>query len=262
MLTERGTVQLVTFFLDDQRYALRLDAVERVIPAVALTQLPGAPEIVLGLIDFEGRIVPVVDIRARFRLPGREMGIEDCIIIATTARRTLAILVGVPDEVIEKGETEIDRGDGILMGSEYIEGVLRLEGGLVSEERITRFAASESGFTDGNEFIERITSSPMSREQLEVLASHLTVGETYYFRDKETFQVLQERIIPQLVQKRRAEGRFLRIWSAGCVIMAAGAACFFDKDTDQNALTEARRNAGESARPKDTTSWKNALKTA
>ena len=143
MLTERGTVQLVTFFLDDQRYALRLDAVERVIPAVALTQLPGAPEIVLGLIDFEGRIVPVVDIRARFRLPGREMGIADCIVIATTARRTLGILVDAPGEVIEVAEADIDRGTGVLLGSVYVEGVVRLDVGLVLIHDLESFLSLE-----------------------------------------------------------------------------------------------------------------------
>jgi chemotaxis protein methyltransferase CheR len=83
------------------------------------------------------------------------------------------------------------------------------------EQRIGS-AASESGFTDGDEFIEWITSSPLSREQLEVLASHLTVGETYFWRGKETFRVFQERVIPELVARRREEGKFLRIWSAGC----------------------------------------------
>ncbi len=83
------------------------------------------------------------------------------------------------------------------------------------EQRIGS-AASESGFNDRDEFIEWITSSPLSREQLEVLASHLTVGETYFWRDKETFRVFQERVIPELVARRREEGKFLRIWSAGC----------------------------------------------
>jgi purine-binding chemotaxis protein CheW len=143
VLTERGTVQLVTFLLDDQHYALRLDAVERVIPAVALTPLPGAPEIVLGLIDVGGDIIPVVDIRGRFLLPRREMGVNDCIIIARTTRQTLGILVDAPDEVIERAETGVDRGDGILMGSEYIEGVLRLEGGLVLIHDLERFLSVE-----------------------------------------------------------------------------------------------------------------------
>jgi chemotaxis protein methyltransferase CheR len=83
------------------------------------------------------------------------------------------------------------------------------------EQRIEH-AASETGFPSGAEFVEWITRSPLSREQLESLASHLTVGETYFWRDRETLRVFQERIIPELVARRREEGKLLRIWSAGC----------------------------------------------
>jgi purine-binding chemotaxis protein CheW len=65
--------QLVVFALDEQRYALRLTAVERIVRAVEVTPLPKAPQIVLGVIDAQGRIIPVVDVRQRFRLTEREV---------------------------------------------------------------------------------------------------------------------------------------------------------------------------------------------
>lgn len=83
------------------------------------------------------------------------------------------------------------------------------------EQRIAH-AASEAGFLSSVEFVEWLTRSPLSKLQLETLASYLTVGETYFWRDKEIFRVFQERVIPELVARRREEGKFLRIWSAGC----------------------------------------------
>ncbi|MCX7040933.1 MAG: tetratricopeptide repeat protein [Spirochaetes bacterium] len=83
------------------------------------------------------------------------------------------------------------------------------------EQRIAR-AALETGFPSSVEFVEWLTLSPLSKDQLETLASHLTVGETYFWRDKEIFRVFQERVLPELVARRREEGKFLRIWSAGC----------------------------------------------
>ena len=68
-------MSLVIFFLDDRRYGLRLDAVERVLPALDVTPLPKAPEIVLGLINLKGKIIPVLDVRRRFRLQEREIGL-------------------------------------------------------------------------------------------------------------------------------------------------------------------------------------------
>ena len=52
--------------------------------------------------------------------------------------------------------------------------------------------------------------------QIEVLARHLTVGETYFFRDKTSFDFLEKRVLPELLAFRRNAGRYLRIWSAGC----------------------------------------------
>ncbi len=60
----------IVFTLDEQRYALHLSAVERVICVVEITPLPKAPEIVLGIINVGGQIIPVIDMRKRFRLPG------------------------------------------------------------------------------------------------------------------------------------------------------------------------------------------------
>lgn len=49
------------------------------------------------------------------------------------------------------------------------------------------------------------------------LASCLTVGETYFFRDRAAFDALEHRALPSLIAARRAEGTLrLRLWSAGC----------------------------------------------
>lgn len=63
-------IRLVSFNLDDQKYALLLSAVIRIIRVVEITSLPKAPEIVLGVINMHGLIIPVFDIRKRFRLSG------------------------------------------------------------------------------------------------------------------------------------------------------------------------------------------------
>jgi chemotaxis protein methyltransferase CheR len=60
-----------------------------------------------------------------------------------------------------------------------------------------------------------LLSAPLTRHQIEVLAGHLTVGETYFFREKMSFEALEQHILPQLIRARASERR-LRIWSAGC----------------------------------------------
>jgi chemotaxis protein methyltransferase CheR len=85
-----------------------------------------------------------------------------------------------------------------------------------SLERATCSIAREFGFEDTNAFILWLLSSHLEKEQLEVMASHLTVGESYFFRDKKIFNVLKKHILPELVSSRQNTEKFLRFWSAGC----------------------------------------------
>jgi len=77
-------------------------------------------------------------------------------------------------------------------------------------------AAAEFGFGDAETCIKWLVSSQLMKQELEILASHLTIGETYFFREKKSFEVLEENILPGLIRSRMENERRLRIWSAGC----------------------------------------------
>lgn len=76
-------------------------------------------------------------------------------------------------------------------------------------------AAPDFNFSDGESCARWLLSTPMTRHMNEVLASHLSVGETYFFRGKQSLEILRQQLLPQLLQSRSQERR-LRIWSAGC----------------------------------------------
>ncbi len=69
--------QLVTFTLDGQPYALPLASVQQVVRMVEVVPLPKAPEIVLGVINLHGKIVPVLNLRKRFGLQDGEASLSD-----------------------------------------------------------------------------------------------------------------------------------------------------------------------------------------
>lgn len=87
---------------------------------------------------------------------------------------------------------------------------------LADLERGIHSAAGEFGFATIDSCIEWLLSSPLSHSQIETLAGHLTIGETYFFRDTKLFQTLESRILPEIVNARRGREQHLRIWSAGC----------------------------------------------
>ena len=131
--------RLVNFNLNDGKFALFLSAVMRIIRIVEITSLQKAPEIVLGVINMHGLIIPVFDIRKRFRLPQREMQLDDQLIIAHTSQRTVALLVDSVSDVIEISEEKIVTGENILPGLEYVEGVVKTEDGMILIHDLEQF---------------------------------------------------------------------------------------------------------------------------
>ena len=135
--------QYVVFTLDEQRYALYLPAVTRVVRTIEIMRLPKVPEIILGVVNMQGQVVPVVDIRRRFRLPEREQELSDQLIIAKTARRSVALVVDAIEGFIEHPGQEVIPPEKILSGTEYIEGVIKLEDGLILIHDLDKFLSLE-----------------------------------------------------------------------------------------------------------------------
>jgi purine-binding chemotaxis protein CheW len=127
----RDDMRLVVFLLDHQRYALSLTRVKRAIRVVAITPLPAAPAIVLGVIDLGGAVIPVINIRNRFNHSPRDVRLSDHFIIATTGKRTVALLVDETEGVIEVSPESCAPAGEILPGLPLVDGAVKLETGLV-----------------------------------------------------------------------------------------------------------------------------------
>lgn len=135
--------RLVVFALGDQRYALPLSAVERIVRAVAVTCLPQAPDIVLGIVNVQGRLIPVINLRRRFRLAEHEIALSDQMVIAHTARRPVALVVDAVIGVIEFAERETVAGQELLPELRYVEGVVKLDDGLILIHDLDKFLSLE-----------------------------------------------------------------------------------------------------------------------
>jgi len=97
------------------------------------------------------------------------------------------------------------------LGLEFPESRLAdLERGLIRASRTPSIAALES-------YLARLAALPSESPEWRRLAAHLTVGETYFFRDRAVFDALEQQVLPSLTAARRSEGTLrLRLWSAGC----------------------------------------------
>lgn len=125
------SLQIIVFTLDENRYALRLSCVERAVRMVEVTPLPKAPEIVLGVINVQGEIIPVLNIRKRFQLPEQEPRLGDQLIIARTTRRAVALVANSVSEVVFLPEEELVEPQSVLPGVEYVEGMIKCDDGMI-----------------------------------------------------------------------------------------------------------------------------------
>ena len=138
-MTPRTLSQLVAFTLNRQPYALRLASVRQVLRMVEVTPLPKAPEIVLGVVSLHGTVVPVLSIRRRVGLTEGEASLSDQLIVADTASRSVALVVDAVIGVVERSTEEITEAERIVPGAEYVEGIAKLDEGMLFIHNLDRF---------------------------------------------------------------------------------------------------------------------------
>ena len=77
-------------------------------------------------------------------------------------------------------------------------------------------AAGSFGHTTSDGFLDWLLKQKLDEKQAEKLASFLTIGETYFFREEKALNFLEFHYLPQLLAERRGNRQTLKIWSAGC----------------------------------------------
>ena len=135
--------EVLVFSLDEPHYALYLSSVERVIRSVEITALPKAPEIVLGVINFHGDIIPVIDIRKRFSLTPRETEPEDHFIIAHTVKRLVALITDSVVGIQELNSNQIVNTEQALPVEDYLSGVAKTKDNLILISELDKFLSLE-----------------------------------------------------------------------------------------------------------------------
>ena len=124
-------VQIVSFGMAGEVYAVDIAQVEGIINLIPITRLPKAPKYFEGIINMRGEIVPVINLRRRLKLAEKARGPEDQIIILTFEKEKVKVgfLVDHVHEVIRLPRTSIDPPSRVSEGVdvEYLQGVGKVE---------------------------------------------------------------------------------------------------------------------------------------
>jgi purine-binding chemotaxis protein CheW len=142
-MTKSHPDSLAVFSLDDQQLALAVARLETVVQAVEISPLPGAPRGVRGVINVQGKVVPVFDLRVRFGRAEREVRVADHFVIVNTERRKVALIVDAAVGVVRADEAQVVAAAEILPEFDAIEGVMKLDGDIVFIHDLDRFLSLE-----------------------------------------------------------------------------------------------------------------------
>lgn len=118
MMMDNNTV--LVFKIEDQLYCIRLSYVLKAIQSVAVKPLPKSPKIIIGVINYHGEIIPVLDTRSRFKKKPRPIIPSDQFLIINTGKRMYALpvdnVLGVHeiDALEPKKANEIDSNLGFV----------------------------------------------------------------------------------------------------------------------------------------------------
>lgn len=97
----------LTFLLNDEEYGLEILKVREIIGIMDITKVPRTPPFVEGVINLRGKVIPVIDLRAKFDLPRIPYNDQTCIIVVDVGMLT-GIIVDTVKEVHDIPSAEIE----------------------------------------------------------------------------------------------------------------------------------------------------------
>ena len=157
----------LTFRLGREEYGVEILKVREIVGLLDITAVPNTGDHVKGVVNLRGKIIPVIDLRRKFGLPGAAASRENCIIIVIVPRRQSEVLIGVlvdaVNEVLWVSEEEVeplpDMGDQPLL--DFVTGLAKVKGRVVILLDIEKVVRHQK--LDGIEELERIVEKESQR---------------------------------------------------------------------------------------------------
>jgi len=125
--------QYLAFHLDDEEYALDIRQISEIIKVREFTDIPRAPDYVLGIISLRGVVVPVFDLRRRLNLGAAQTTAASRIVVCQLDDVTVGLLVDSINQVVNLADADIEPPPGVLSGldREMVHGIGRTQGRMI-----------------------------------------------------------------------------------------------------------------------------------
>ena len=121
--TQKG--KFLIFSLGNESYGLEIKYVTEIIGIQPITEVPELPEYIRGIINLRGKIIPVMDVRLRFKKPFNEYNERTCIIVIDIKDTSLGLIVELVSEVLPISDENIAPPPDInkSAGNRFVKGI-------------------------------------------------------------------------------------------------------------------------------------------
>jgi purine-binding chemotaxis protein CheW len=126
-------LQVVGFRIGQETFGVPISLVREIVRVPAITSVPNAPDYIEGVINLRGRIIPVVDLRKRFREKVGEPSKKNRIVVVELEGRLIGLMVNSASEVLRIPPADIEAPHDVFQEGElnYITGDGKLRGRLI-----------------------------------------------------------------------------------------------------------------------------------
>lgn len=125
--TQQG--RFLTFIVDGEALGVEIGYVKEIIGIQPIAHLPDTPDYVKGVINLRGKIIPVIDMRLKFRKEPEEYTDRTCVIVVETGARNAGLIVDQVTEVLRIEQNDIVPPPEQSAGSSgYVKGIGKADG--------------------------------------------------------------------------------------------------------------------------------------
>jgi purine-binding chemotaxis protein CheW len=114
--------KFLSFIIGNEQYGIEIRYVTEIVGIQDITEIPELPEYVRGIINLRGKIIPVIDMRLRFKKVFKEYDDRTCVIVVDFREKNIGLIVDRVSEVFTLSEEEVEpvRGESVICGNRYI----------------------------------------------------------------------------------------------------------------------------------------------
>jgi purine-binding chemotaxis protein CheW len=115
----------LTFHLSDETYGIEIRHVREIIGIQKITEVPEMPDFLRGVINLRGQVIPVMDVRTRFKMDRRDYDDRTCVIVVEVQDSTMGLVVDTVSEVADIPDADVQAPPKVkkAASSRYIKGM-------------------------------------------------------------------------------------------------------------------------------------------